>query len=91
MNGISLNPLGIYPEIEFPVPCGTGMLSPLISWDHSQSWDLPREENFLSGGSGQQPESVFEVFSEQDRKDHYLTGGYHKNEKMCDIQTIAIP
>ena len=74
MNGINLNPLGIFPEIEFPVPRGTEMLSPLISWDHTQSWVLPSEENFLSGTSGRQSETVFEIFSEQDKKDHYLTG-----------------
>ena len=74
INGINLNPLGIYPMVEFPVPRGTGMLSPLISWDHSQTWDLPSPDSFLSGSSGQQPESVFEIFPNADGKDHYLTG-----------------
>ena len=74
MNGINLNPLGIFPEIDFPVPRGTEMLSPLVSWDHTQSWDLPSPENFLSGTSGRQSEMMVEVFSEQDKKDHYLTG-----------------
>ena len=74
MQGVDLNPLGIYPPVEFPVPRGTGMLSPLLSWDHSQSWNLPNPQNFLSGTSGQQSETVFEVFPGVDGKDHYLTG-----------------
>ena len=35
MQGVDLNPLGIYPPVEFPVPRGTRMLSPLLSWNHS--------------------------------------------------------
>ena len=74
MQGIDLNPLGIYPPVEFPVPRGTGMLSPLISWDHSQSWDLPNPDCFLSGTSGQQPVMVFEVYPGIDGKDSSLLG-----------------
>ncbi|GBN56586.1 Fatty acid synthase [Araneus ventricosus] len=28
----------LYPQVQFPVPKGTPMISPLIKWDHSESW-----------------------------------------------------
>ena len=89
MQGVDLNPLGIYPPVEFPVPRGTGMLSPLLSWDHSQSWNLPDSRHFLSGTSGQQSETVFEVFPGVDGKDHYLTGIFvFKSTRSAIIMNI---
>jgi len=54
-----LNPLigNLYPRVEFPVPLGTPMLSPLVKWDHSISWDVAK---FGQGGS-RSGESVIDV------------------------------
>ncbi|GBN00720.1 Fatty acid synthase [Araneus ventricosus] len=32
----------LYPQVQFPVPKGTPMISPLIKWDHSESWCVPK-------------------------------------------------
>lgn len=31
----------LYPQIEFPVSRGTGMISPLIKWEHKKDWFVP--------------------------------------------------
>jgi fatty acid synthase len=52
----------------YPVPLGTPMISPLIQWDHSLPWDIPRygqNIEFLEG--------IFEVDTRTER-DSYLTG-----------------
>ncbi|KAJ8319450.1 hypothetical protein KUTeg_004541 [Tegillarca granosa] len=61
MYGVKVNPLGLYPPVEFPVPKSTPMISPVIKWDHSKSWNVPNPSQFLSGGTGRQTDSVFEV------------------------------
>lgn len=38
LNGIHLPIERLYPSVSFPVSRGTGMISPLILWDHSQDW-----------------------------------------------------
>ncbi len=53
---------------KYPVPLGTPMISPLIQWDHSLPWDIPRygqNIEFLEG--------IFEVDT-QTHLDSYLTG-----------------
>ncbi|GFY74597.1 fatty acid synthase [Trichonephila inaurata madagascariensis] len=37
----------LYPKVQFPVPKGTPMISPLIKWDHSKSWPVPRWDERL--------------------------------------------
>ncbi|GBN54927.1 Fatty acid synthase [Araneus ventricosus] len=32
----------LYPQVQFPVPKGTPMISPLIKWDHSESWRVAK-------------------------------------------------
>lgn len=32
----------LYPDIEFPVSRGTPMISPLVKWDHSDDWNVPK-------------------------------------------------
>ncbi|XP_039309729.1 fatty acid synthase-like [Solenopsis invicta] len=34
--------LKLYPPISFPVGRGTPMIGPLIKWDHSTAWDVPK-------------------------------------------------
>ena len=50
------------------------MIAPLIGWDHTQSWPLSSLGDFLSGGSGKQAHSQFEVDISPDSKDHYIIG-----------------
>jgi fatty acid synthase, animal type len=37
----------IYPKIDFPVSRGTAMISPLIKWQHSESFAVPMYDPFL--------------------------------------------
>lgn len=72
INGLNFDPLGIFPSIEYPVPRGTPMLSPLVTWDHTVSWDLPESADFLSGGHGQLSESSYTFITGNTGKDSYL-------------------
>ncbi|KAK3091059.1 hypothetical protein FSP39_016810 [Pinctada imbricata] len=74
MNGVRLNPLGLITPYSFPVPRGTPMCSSLVKWDHSQTWPLSKLGDFISGGSGKQADSQFEVDVSPQSKDHYLVG-----------------
>jgi len=54
------------------------MLSSLVHWDHSDSWEVPTAAEFLalsSGGSGSGSASSVEIsVSSPDSEDAYLTG-----------------
>jgi fatty acid synthase len=66
--GIRLDVNKLGESEEYPVPLGTPMISPLIQWDHSFSWDVPRY-----GQNGEFMEGIFEVDTQTDR-DSYLIG-----------------
>jgi len=78
MNGVSVNPMSLYPPVELPVSSSTPMLSSLVRWDHTDTWDVPTASEFLalgSGGSGSSSSSSVEVnVSSPDSEDAYLTG-----------------
>ena len=78
MSGVNFDPLAIYPPVRLPVSSTTPMLSSLVRWDHSDSWEVPSIEDFLarcSRGSGSGCTSTVEVdISSPDSEDAYLTG-----------------
>jgi len=78
MNGVSVNPLSLYPPVEMPVSSATPMLSSLVRWDHSGNWGVPTATEFLalsSDGSATGSASSVEVnVSSPDSEDAYLTG-----------------
>lgn len=43
----------IYPAIDFPVSRGTGLISPLIRWEHSEDWFVTKFEMQRSTKSGE--------------------------------------
>ncbi|CAH1774053.1 unnamed protein product [Owenia fusiformis] len=47
LNGVNIDPLKMLPEVTFPVSCKTPMIAPLVSWNHSQSWAVPKADDFL--------------------------------------------
>ncbi|XP_054448917.1 fatty acid synthase [Pteronotus mesoamericanus] len=69
--GIDINPNGLLPPVEFPVPRGTPLISPLIKWDHSQTWDVPAAEHFPSG-SGTSSSTIYNIDTSPESPDHYL-------------------
>lgn len=49
------------PEVEYPVPVGTPLISPLVQWDHAQTWDVPKAEDFLSGSGASNSATVYNI------------------------------
>ena len=74
MAGMDCNPLKIFPAVSYPVSRGTPMISPMIQWDHEQSWDVPSLEAFSAMGSGGKAGCIFEIDVSEDSSDHYVVG-----------------
>lgn len=53
------------PPVKYPVPVGTPLISPLVEWDHSQNWDVPKVEDFPSSSGGSSSATVFNIGEEQ--------------------------
>ena len=49
------------PAVKYPVPVGTPLISPLLQWDHSQTWDVPKAEDFSSGSGGSNSAIVYNI------------------------------
>ena len=64
----------LHSPVTFPVPRGTPMISPLVAWDHSIKWAVPKAEEFLRGGSGKMNDAKFEVSIAGDSEDKYIEG-----------------
>ena len=73
MAGVQFNPMDLYSPVQFPVTRGTPMLNSMITWDHEQTWAVPKYQDFmsLSGGSGA---ASFEIDTSADSEDNYLLG-----------------
>jgi len=78
VNGVKVNPMTLYPPVELPVSSSTPMLSSLVRWDHSASWDVPTIAQFLalssSGSTNSCASSIVVDVSSPDSEDAYLTG-----------------
>jgi len=57
-SGVTVNVERLYPKVPFPVPRGTPMISPLIRWDHSQTWSCGDINECISYGSPGKPVSI---------------------------------
>ena len=64
--GINLDPLKLSTSVSFPVPSGTPMISPLIKWDHSQRWEVPKYH------VSKKENSVIVDLTSKDSDDYYL-------------------
>lgn len=73
MNGINIDANNLCPTM-YPVPVGTPLISPLMKWDHSQTWDVPKVEDFSSGSGGSSSATVYNIDVNPDSPDCYLTG-----------------
>nr|XP_042904937.1 fatty acid synthase [Parasteatoda tepidariorum] len=60
----------LYPEVRLPAPRGTPMISPLIQWDHSESWPVPRFDEPTHS------QRVIVDIGPKDSPDHFLSGHY---------------
>ncbi|RUS77019.1 hypothetical protein EGW08_015221, partial [Elysia chlorotica] len=73
-HGVAMNPLGLYPDVQFPVSRDTPLISSLVAqaWDHSIDWAVPRPEDFESGSGASSADTTFEIDVSEDSPDHYL-------------------
>ncbi|CAH0395932.1 unnamed protein product [Bemisia tabaci] len=55
--GCEPNVSALYPPVQFPVPRDTPSLQPLVTWDHSETYDLP---NFMKRNSNKDATAVSE-------------------------------
>lgn len=46
--GVRIDTEKLYPPVEFPVSIETPMISPLIRWDHSESWFVVKYDDATS-------------------------------------------
>lgn len=75
IEGMKFNPMKIFQPVTFPVGRGTNMIGSLIRWDHSESWAVPKKDQFLASGHGNDNAWMIEVdASNPDAKDYYLLG-----------------
>ncbi|XP_024117302.1 fatty acid synthase [Oryzias melastigma] len=74
MSGIDLDCNGLLPEVSFPVPVGTPLISPLVMWDHAQAWDFPKAEDFPQGSGGSSSATLYNIEINPDSTEFYLTG-----------------
>ncbi|XP_054723843.1 fatty acid synthase-like [Uloborus diversus] len=60
----------LYPSVTLPVPKGTPMISPLIKWDHSESWTVAKWDKNTN-----QSQMIIEVNAgPEESPDNYMLG-----------------
>ncbi|XP_041672485.1 fatty acid synthase [Cheilinus undulatus] len=73
-NGINVDANGLSPAVTYPVPVGTPLISPLVQWDHSQTWDVPKAEHFVSGSGASNSATVYKIDINPESADYYMIG-----------------
>lgn len=58
---INLDGNSICSAVKFPVPVGTPLISPLVQWDHAQTWDVPKVEDFSFGSGGSNSSTIYNI------------------------------
>lgn len=65
----------LYPEIKFPVSRGTRMLSPLVRWEHSEDWFVPKFELQRTSNSWERKVKVSLKDQDYDSIDGHIIDG----------------
>ena len=73
-HGVKLNPLKMYPPVEFPVSRDTPLISSLVAqaWDHSVDWPVPKPEDFENGSGSSSADTSYEIDMSEDSPDEYF-------------------
>ncbi|XP_053145655.1 fatty acid synthase [Hemicordylus capensis] len=74
LTGINVLANNLFPSVEYPAPVGTPLISPYILWDHSQTWDVPKAEDFPTGSGGSGAATVYNIDVHPESPDNYLVG-----------------
>lgn len=74
MNGINVDANGLHRTVKYPVPVGTPLISPLVQWDHAQTWDVPKAEDFISGSGASNSATIYKIDINPESPDYYMIG-----------------
>lgn len=74
----------IYPKVDFPVSRGTGMISPLVRWEHSEDWFVTKFELQRSAKSGERIVNM----SLNDQDYDFIVG--HTIDGAFEHQTVKV-
>lgn len=73
MSGVNVRPLKLFPPVAMPVSSKAPTLSPIVRWDHSQSWEVLNINQIT--GDGGKGSCRFDVdLAARDGGDAYLSG-----------------
>lgn len=72
--GKNIDPTALSCPRQYPVPLNTPSIAPSMQWDHSQEWDIPKLEQFSSGGAGGVNAVKFDIDISPGSVDSYLEG-----------------
>ncbi|KAL3200533.1 hypothetical protein MRX96_013180 [Rhipicephalus microplus] len=70
--GVQLDLAPLYPPVPWPLPRGTPNIGHLVSWDHSQQWNVVSWSDFPT--MSQVSEEVIEVDLESNEGDAFIAG-----------------
>ncbi|KAH6942266.1 hypothetical protein HPB50_002653 [Hyalomma asiaticum] len=70
--GVQIDLAPLYPPVPWPLPRGTPNIGHLVSWDHSQQWNVVSWADFPT--AAQVSEEVVEVDLESNEGDAYIAG-----------------
>jgi fatty acid synthase len=73
LNGVNPRFHNLYRDVQFPVGNGTPSIAPLIRWDHSQSWYVPKLEQYTFAATSTKTMGEIDV-SSPDAEDFHLVG-----------------
>ena len=75
IGGVNFNPMKLLKtRVSFPVVRGTKMISPLVSWDHTTSYQVPTADQFVFGESGSLNDAIYQVSIDAESEDNYIEG-----------------
>ena len=73
IEGMKFNPMKIFQPVTFPVGRGTNMIGSLVKWNHDESWAVPRQDQFLASGTGNESTCIIKIdASNLEAKDYFL-------------------
>lgn len=74
MSGINVDCNMLTPHTPYPVPAGTPLISPLLEWDHAQSWDVPKASDFSYSSGASSSAIIYNIDINPESPDYYLIG-----------------
>ncbi|XP_077535335.1 fatty acid synthase-like [Haemaphysalis longicornis] len=69
--GFQLDLSALYPPVPWPVPRGTPNIAHLVSWDHSEKWNV---EAWETSPWARMNERIFNISLDDSEEYHYLSG-----------------